>query len=168
MDYRGLNNLPRGLRNNNPFNLKEVGIAWLGKVPGQDSVFTTFESVRYGIRAGLLDLFNDYTRKGHRTIRSLISEFAPPSENDTAAYIDFVSKTVGIGPDRLLLVSDLVPIAQAIVMLENGPSSLTSNVARYVPQVASSLEQYKDFVSVPDPARAARLLLGLGFVIWGL
>lgn len=160
--------MPRGLRNNNPFNLKEVGINWQGKVPGQDSVFTTFESVRYGVRAGLLDLFNDYSRKNLRTIEALISEFAPPSENDTAAYIAFVSEYTGIPPRRFLILSDLVPIAQAIVRLENGPGALTNAVAEYVPQVAANMPQFRDLVAKPDPARAARLLLGLGFIVWGL
>jgi len=85
-------NLPRGLRNNNPFNLVRTSIAWQGKIAGSDPRFETFKNLAFGIRAGLLDLYNDWARKNLKTIRGLINEFAPPSENLTGNYIDFVSR----------------------------------------------------------------------------
>lgn len=38
--------------------------------------------------------------KRDRTLRQLITRYAPPSENDTAGYIKFVSEKTGINPDK--------------------------------------------------------------------
>lgn len=45
--------LPRGIRNNNPLNIK-IGNDWKGEVPNTDGTFEQFESMEYGLRAELL------------------------------------------------------------------------------------------------------------------
>ena len=89
MDFRGKTNLSRGIRNNNPGNLVKTSIQWKGKVKGSDSRFETFANIYYGVRAAGLDLIADI-KKGKNTIRKLITEYAPPNENDTTAYINKV------------------------------------------------------------------------------
>lgn len=42
------------------------------------------------------------------TIRSMVYEYAPESENDSEAYLDFVCKEMGCSPDSL--VSDMLKI----------------------------------------------------------
>jgi len=158
-------NLPRGLRNNNPFNLVKTSISWQGKVIGSDPRFETFQNLGFGIRAGLLDLYNDWARKNLKTIKSLITEFAPPSENLTGNYINFVSARTGIAPDRPLQLPDLVKVAQAIVILENGQVPQTEQAAAMVPAVAVQLPQYgeaaKPGVNVPLLAALALIASGL-------
>ncbi|MFB9098400.1 hypothetical protein ACFFVF_17995, partial [Flavobacterium jumunjinense] len=67
----------------------QTNIPWKGKVPlsqNTDTRFEQFYELRYGIRALMLDLYNDFY-KGKNTVTQLISEFAPHFENNTDAYI---------------------------------------------------------------------------------
>lgn len=80
----------RGLRNGNPFNIKKSSSSWFGKKPNStDPVFEQFESIFFGIRAGLKLLLN-YVKNGYDTPRKIINRFAPGSENPTSNYIDYV------------------------------------------------------------------------------
>jgi hypothetical protein len=97
--FIGQSNLPLGLRNNNPGDFR-TGIAWQGIV-GQENGFLTFKDISYGLRALALDLINNIN-KGVNTIRTFISKYAPPSENDTASYIGFVADETGIPADEPL------------------------------------------------------------------
>lgn len=97
IDFRG-EPFPRGIRNNNPGNLKYFNIGWQGEV-GHDGVFSIFSMYKFGIRAMLKDLQNDYRNKGKTTLKQLINEFAPNSENPTSSYISTVSDWTGINPN---------------------------------------------------------------------
>lgn len=90
---------PRGIKNNNPANIRR-GSAWKGLVPFlvdpqnqqrvYDKSFCQFVKVEYGIRA-LIVLLRTYCYKYKLcTIETIIHRFAPPSENRTSSYIDFV------------------------------------------------------------------------------
>lgn len=79
----------RGIRNNNPFNIKKSSYKWIGKVESNDPVFEQFKDLKYGCRAGLKLLLN-YVRKGFDTPSKIIHRFAPTSENNTKNYIDFI------------------------------------------------------------------------------
>lgn len=86
---------------NNPFNIRYNGQSWIG-LSGHKNGFCEFISLDYGIRAWLI-LMRTY-RRNHNicTIRKIVKRFAPPSENDTFKYIDFVSKYCFIPSDRYL------------------------------------------------------------------
>jgi hypothetical protein len=118
-------NLTRGLRNNNPGNLVRTADNWVGKIPhsqSKDGRFEQFKDIKYGVRAMLRDVVNDII-KGKDTIRKLITEFAPPHENNTLSYINDVSKKVGIAPDDKITVIHsklLMLLARAIITKENG------------------------------------------------
>ncbi|MEG0849838.1 MAG: hypothetical protein RSF34_06345 [Flavobacterium sp.] len=122
-----LNNskVARGLRNNNPGNLIRTAIAWQGKIPhskNTDKNFEQFENVHFGLRAMLKDLINDIN-KGKNTVKLLITEYAPPSENDTNAYINSVAKTLGVSPtQRLTQINSkfLLNLVRAILKVELG------------------------------------------------
>lgn len=79
--------MTRGLRNNNPGNIRKDGTHWKGEVePSRDAAFKQFESMAWGYRA-MFKCLNTYSRKyGLDTIRKMISRWAPPSENDTDPY----------------------------------------------------------------------------------
>lgn len=116
-------NKPRGIRNNNPGNIRKTDIKWKGEVSGTDNDFEAFVSMPYGYRA-LIKLLQNY-QKNHRlkTIRQLINRWAPPSENKTAAYISTVSKRTGIDPDITIDMKDrntALRIAAAVSYVENG------------------------------------------------
>lgn len=80
---------PRGLRNNNPGNIRH-GNDWKGEKVGTDAAFETFTSVEYGIRA-IFKLIDSYI-KNHKldTIQAIITRYAPAFENQTANYINGV------------------------------------------------------------------------------
>lgn len=93
--------LPLGLRNNNPGNIRVTSSdQWQGMI-GSNQGFVQFQDVSWGIRAMATILGNDIL-SGKNTIRKLISEYAPPSENNTAGYINNVSAWTGWGADQTL------------------------------------------------------------------
>ena len=116
---------PRGIRNNNPGNIR-WGENWLGlKQDGkqQDPSFCVFTNVVYGIRALAKILINYKKLYGLKTIRSIISRYAPPNENQTQAYIQSVSKQIGRYPDEPIDIEErgiLTVFIKAIVRIENG------------------------------------------------
>lgn len=91
-------NLPRGIRNNNPLNIRKSNNAWLGKVQGTDRAFETFDTMEHGIRAAFIILRTYIRKHGCRFVSDLISRFAPSSENNTAAYIERVLKISNTAP----------------------------------------------------------------------
>jgi len=86
---------PLGLRNNNPGNLRDIGIGWDGKI-GSNKGFVVFEDVSWGIRAMIINFHTSITIHGNDTLRKYISRYAPPQENDTEQYIQIVSQKTGI------------------------------------------------------------------------
>lgn len=81
--------LPRGIRNNNPLNIR-LGDNWQGLRQEQtDKAFCQFVSMEYGLRAAFIILFN-YLKKKVDTPDKIIKRWAPPTENKTESYIEFV------------------------------------------------------------------------------
>lgn len=119
----------RGIRNNNPGNLVITDIAWKGKVPkarNTDGKFEQFEDDAgvpghiWGLRAMYMDLRGDVIKRGMNTVRKLVTAYAPPAENDTAAYVAAVAAAIGKGPDAVLTASDLLKVQAAVIQHENG------------------------------------------------
>lgn len=111
---------PRGIRNNNPGNIKYGSFAKELGSTGQDSSgFAQFASMKEGVNA-TNELLKSYATRGYDTIKTIISRWAPSNENDTAAYIKEVAKNSGISADKPLSISQLSGVAQAIFGHENG------------------------------------------------
>lgn len=87
---------PRGIRNNNPLNIR-IGNTWLGETTSPvESEFEVFIGMKYGIRAGFC-ILRRYIRKYRRnTIAKIIAAWAPSNENNTKAYINTVCKLTGL------------------------------------------------------------------------
>lgn len=119
---------PRGIRNNNPLNIRK-GNNWKGeRQPQKDPAFEEFESMEWGIRAGFIILrkyirgYNGLTEK-FNTIEKIITRWAPASENNTQAYIEAVAKRTGIPRTQSLSFSQrnyMVAIVEAMIMVECG------------------------------------------------
>lgn len=78
-----------GIINNNPLNIRySPSTKWKGQA-GANKGFCVFTDMIYGYRAAIVLLCN-YQRKGYDTIRKIITRWAPPSENNTEAYISAV------------------------------------------------------------------------------
>lgn len=123
----------RGLRNNNPGNIRRsASVTYCGEIKGADAEFRTFEAMRWGYRAIFVVLHTYRLRYGIRTIGEAIGRWAPPEENNTSAYIEFVVRQSGRSasePYDTLSAEDMVPIVEAISRMENGVSAVTEDVA---------------------------------------
>lgn len=98
--------LPRGIRNNNPLNIR-IGNTWLGEVPNPtDSEFEQFVSPVYGLRAAFCILRRYIKRYGQNTVRKIVHSWAPSSENNCDAYIKIVCQQSKLDPDETLLYED--------------------------------------------------------------
>lgn len=97
--------LPRGIRNNNPLNLRISSSAWQGKItPNTDGQFEQFKTLELGIRAAMVNLRTLIRRDHIERMSDIIYKWAPPSDhNDTEKYIERVSEISSIGrSDRIL------------------------------------------------------------------
>ena len=115
----------RGERNNNPGNIERNTILWQGMAQDQssDSRFVVFTNEHFGIRA-LAKVLLSYYRKYHLdTVHKIIDRWAPPSENNTGAYINHVAQGLGVGIDAKINLEDdqtLEVLVRAIIEHENG------------------------------------------------
>lgn len=115
--------IPRGIRNNNPLNIR-IGNSWLGEVTNPtDNEFEQFVHVCYGLRAGFILLKRYINRYKLNTIKKIITRWAPGNENNTRSYIDHVAKRMNIDPDTPLLYEDqnrMCALVYEMVFEENG------------------------------------------------
>lgn len=119
----------RGYRNNNPLNIRKNGIKWQHQIiPGTDSQFCQFDKMTYGIRAAFR-IFRTYIVTYRlTTLSGFISRWAPPKENDTRAYIAYVSKHSGIAESDKLDWHNEVQmhyLLRAMASFENGYDDLS-------------------------------------------
>jgi len=117
---------PRGIRNHNPGNIR-WGDPWQGLRPEaqrDDTAFCQFTSAAFGIRALARTLITYQDKHGVRTIREIITRWAPPGDNNnTQAYVRVVAKQTGFAPDMTLNLHDygqLCAVLEAIIRHENG------------------------------------------------
>jgi len=123
---------PRGIRNNNPLNIRRSADRWQGAATTQtDKNFVQFESMAYGYRAAWR-LMQTYYRRLRRqkkrfTVENIIARWAPPNENDTTAYTRTVLMLSGLGGNENLLPPQnvqgygrLARLMEAMTVMENG------------------------------------------------
>ena len=122
---------PRGIRNNNPLNIRKSKDKWKGlRAQQQDAAFCQFENMEWGWRAAFWLLTRTYYHTYRLfTIRTIIQKWAPPHENNTASYIANVSKMTGIGADDPIGIPSDQParwmmLGAAMAFQENGANSI--------------------------------------------
>ena len=121
---------PRGIRNNNPLNIRLSKDRWQGQIApslsgraGGEASFCQFQTMQYGYRAAF-KLLKTYIEKHHcRTIRFIINRWAPPKENNTNAYLKRVVEISGLNPDAVIAFKqkqNMIDLAYAMTIVENG------------------------------------------------
>lgn len=144
---RKRDNVPFGIRNNNPGNIEfhnqegATRYSPKGDGKGRFAIFPSQEEGLYQI-ARQLQL---YDKRGVSTIKGMITRYAPPSkdgkiENDTQNYINWVSSQAGVPPDdKVDMTNERVVIAlvKAIVRMEVGNAPYTD--AQYLEAVKRSV-----------------------------
>jgi hypothetical protein len=121
---------PRGLKNNNPLNIRHNADVFQGETKGNDTSFKTFSTMSHGYRAGFVTL-HTYLSRGWNTIEKIVSRWAPPNENDTQEYIANVEKWSGVPRDKQLGAADgadFILIVAAMSYMENGRNADISDV----------------------------------------
>mgnify|MGYP001271419249 CR=1 FL=1 len=127
---------PRGIRNNNPGNVMKSGDNWQGEIQGNDPRYVTFATPEAGIRAMAKTLLTYQDKHGLNTVESIVSRWAPATENNTATYLTSVAKEIGVKPGDPLNLHDtgtLTKLTRAMIRVENGQQPYTDE------QIASGL-----------------------------
>lgn len=90
---------PRGIRNNNPLNVRfSPRNNWVGQT-GSDGQFCKFSAPKYGIRAAVKILQRYAGNDGKTTVFEIINKWAPRSDgNNTEKYIEAVCDAMNIKP----------------------------------------------------------------------
>lgn len=122
---------PRGIRNNNPGNLRfSVANDWLGQVGHDAGGYVIFDTPAHGLRALAILLSNYQARHGISTLEALVNRYAPSADgNDERAYVLALSAAVGVGPEEPFnITAMLAALMAAIIRHENGrnPYSLAA------------------------------------------
>ncbi len=112
---------------NNPGNVERTQ-GWAGMLPdtgyGSEDRFAVFDSPQMGLRALMRDTATKIKKHGG-DLSKMINEYAPPSENPTNRYYEYVKSKVG--KDKVT-VNDLPRIVQGIIEFENKPDSELSKM----------------------------------------
>lgn len=119
----------RAERNNNPGNLNFVGQAGATLEGGNNARFAKFGSTAEGVSA-LAKQLQRYGERGLDTVSKIINKYAPSSENNTQAYIDALSKRLGVSGDQRLDLSDsntLTGLIKGIARHEAGSDYLSDS-----------------------------------------
>jgi hypothetical protein len=85
-----------------------------------------YKTPEEGLKA-LDDNLASYGKKGVNTLADVITKWAPPNENDTAAYIQNVARATGLKPDQQIDLSNPYvrhQISAGIVQQENGRQAI--------------------------------------------
>lgn len=94
--------------------------SWAGQT-GATRGFCDFEGIEMCRRAGLYLLMRSYRRAGCVTLEEIIKRWAPPTENNTTAYVDYVCKRSGLQRGFVLrFLSDFASVLAAMEIMEMG------------------------------------------------
>lgn len=127
--------MSRGLRNNNPLNIRHSADRWQGaRIMQTDPDYVQYKDIKWGFRAAwkILDTYCLTFKKEGKAynVKNIIGRWAPPTENDTDAYVRAVVKLSGLGGNENMPrpkhywnfeeVDKLVRLIRAMVCVENG------------------------------------------------
>lgn len=116
----------RNWRDNNPGNIEAGAFATSQGAIGSDGRFAIFPDAATG-RQALANLLTSSSYTG-LTVEEAMEKYAPPSENDTAAYTSFITDNVGVAastPMSNLTEDQLTSFLDAIETFEGGNPGTT-------------------------------------------
>lgn len=106
---------PRGIRNNNPLNIRRSACRWVGKVcPSRDPEFEQFDTMAHGFRAAVIIIRTYITKWQCNTPAKIIARWAPASENNTKAYIAYVTKNALLSENQPLALSQTLALGRLV------------------------------------------------------
>jgi len=157
-----MGNSPRGLRQNNPGNLRRWGNAPI------NGGFAVFGSAQAGLSA-LMGNLQRYGAAGFNTISAIVERWAPRADGNTnnEAYKAFLARITGRGVNDRLNLNDpgtLAALARGITRFEQGrdpyDAALYNSVA--AARTGASINQNTtiNVTGVPDPNGMSRAIAG--------
>lgn len=108
---------------NNPFNIRFTKAnKWIGQT-GETRGFCDFDTIEHGVRAAAYLLMISYRKQEIYTYAGVINKFAPPSENDSARYVEFVCGCLHVMPwDKIKTLANYCGLMHYMWIMENGNS----------------------------------------------
>lgn len=137
---------PLSVRNNNPGNLRySEGLTRPGyvleKAVGSDSNgFAIFATPQDGLDAMRKQVRLD-TQTRKMTLAQFIGKYAPPNENDTRKYIDYISSKTGIGANELISEAKIPQVMSAMIVMEGGRAAGQYYASVMTPPTVESEQQ---------------------------
>ena len=120
--------LPRGIKNCNPGNLRlPASDTRPGYIGSDKDGFGKFSAPEFGLDSLARQLVN-YGRVGFDTIAAIMQRWAPPGENNTAAYVLYVAgrmKTDPMAPLDMQSADIIAALMTGIIFFENGRQPYT-------------------------------------------
>ena len=106
---------------NNVLNIRaSKSFSWAGQT-GATRGFCDFDGIEMCRRVGLYLLMRSYRRAGVVRLEDVIKRWAPPTENNTSNYVDFVCKRSGLQACFVLrFLSDFASVLAAMEIMEIG------------------------------------------------
>ena len=147
---------PRGMRNNNPLNIRHSASQWQGMRAEQtDRAFVQFTSMTMGYRAAWRTLETYFKRfEAERkpfTPRNIIYRWAPPVENDSEAYLRSICRLTSLAGNEPLKQPSHLAGWDARCPL-NPPSTLNS------PNTQNDSPPLNDPYTTPNPQAKTKLI----------
>ncbi len=94
-----MSELPRGLRNRYPGNIRRSAVRYKGETESDDAAFKTFASTAWGYRAMFVLLHTYRVRHRIATLRGMIARWARPRRTTRAPICAPSSGRSGVDPD---------------------------------------------------------------------
>ena len=151
--------IPRGLRNNNPLNIRHSASRWQGaRVEQTDKAFVQFTSMAMGYRAAwrILETYYKHFETEHRpfTPRNIILRWAPPNENDSEAYLRRVCRLTNLAGNEAL-------VRPSRVSAQSSQSIRSPQRSQNPPSIQNSQNPQpllNDAYTAPDPQAKTKLI----------
>jgi hypothetical protein len=125
-----MNDLPRGLRNNNPLNIRLGARLWPGEIVGGDPAFRTFATMVDGICEGarLLVQYGPKLEADGKTVcvANIVARWAPAVENDVSAYAIDVAQRLAVSLTQPIDLHNPIILRQLVLAMsrhENGAAA---------------------------------------------
>lgn len=128
---------PRGIRNNNPGNVRRSSDQWVGlRATQTDPEYFQFTAPVYGIRAMARVLTNYQRRHGLRTLEAMLKRYSPVAPQP--AYTNAIAERMDMWPQfQVNLERDLPALIAAIIVQENGINPYSAATIREGIRLAS-------------------------------
>lgn len=127
------NYISRGMRNNNPLNVKyNIHNRWIGMEEPDKDGFCTFYKLEYGIRAAMKIIVRYQQHYNIHRVADLIARWSPDGKTIVKNYTSFVEKFVGSTTFDVMNEYSMTDLVTAMALFECGTEAQIKSDARMV------------------------------------